>query len=319
MYTGETDKLLVMKAIRKEAKIGIFTVVILVLLYFGINFLKGRDLFNKSMTYYAYYDNVNGIKVSSPIIIKGINAGTVTGITYRPDMDGDVELRFTVKSSYRIPENSVAKLFTNGIMGGKALEIVLGNSTEYLPDGATIRSENETSVFDLAGSELDYFKQKLDGLINSLDNTLTGINSLLNDNSAQIAGTFEGLRQSVAAFGAKGEDIKEIIDSINEIMRTVADNSERIDTAISNFESVSNELAEAGLANTVSNLDSVLLELDATLASLNSTNGSLGKLMNDTALYDSLTQASANLASLLEDLKANPKRYVHFSVFGRKE
>lgn len=234
-------------------------------------------------------------------------------------MDGDVELRFTVKSSYRIPENSVAKLFTNGIMGGKALEIVLGNSTEYLPDGATIRSENETSVFDLAGSELDYFKQKLDGLINSLDNTLTGINSLLNDNSAQIAGTFEGLRQSVAAFGAKGEDIKEIIDSINEIMRTVADNSERIDTAISNFESVSNELAEAGLANTVSNLDSVLVELDTTLASLNSTNGSLGKLMNDTALYDSLTQASANLASLLEDLKANPKRYVHFSVFGRKE
>ena len=297
-----------MKAIRKEAKIGIFTVVILVLLYFGINFLKGRDLFNKSMTYYAYYDNVNGIKVSSPIIIKGINAGTVTGITYRPDMDGDVELRFTVKSSYRIPENSVAKLFTNGIMGGKALEIVLGNSTEYLPDGATIRSENETSVFDLAGSELDYFKQKLDGLINSLDNTLTGINSLLNDNSAQIAGTFEGLRQSVAAFGAKGEDIREIID-----------NSERIDTAISNFESVSNELAEAGLANTVSNLDSVLVELDTTLASLNSTNGSLGKLMNDTALYDSLTQASANLASLLEDLKANPKRYVHFSVFGRKE
>lgn len=308
-----------MKAMRKEAKIGIFTVAILVLLYLMVNFLKGKDLFNKSVTYYAYYDNVSGIKVSSPIIIKGINAGTVTGITYRPDMDGDVELRFTVKSAYRIPENSVARLFTNGIMGGKAIEIDLGNSTEYLPEGATIRSESETSMFDLSGSELDYFKQKLDGLINSLDNTLSGLNSMLNDNSAQIAGTFEGLRQGAAAFGAKGEEIKEIIDSINEIMRTVADNSERIDTAISNFESVSNELAEAGLANTVSNLDSVLVELDTTLASLNSTNGSLGKLMNDTALYDSLTQASANLASLLEDLKANPKRYVHFSVFGRKE
>ncbi len=149
---------------RKEVKIGIFTVAILALLYWGINFLKGRDLFNRNMTYYAYYDNVSGIQMSSPIIVQGIRVGAVTGIKFRPDLNNTVEVKFDVKSAYRVPDNSVVRLFTNGIMGGKALEIELGDSPNALPDGATIRSESETSFLELAGSELDYFKQKLDQL-----------------------------------------------------------------------------------------------------------------------------------------------------------
>ena len=140
---------------RKEVKIGIFTVAILALLYWGINFLKGRDLFNRNMTYYAYYDNVSGIQMSSPIIVQGIRVGAVTGIKFRPDLNNTVEVKFDVKSAYRVPDNSVVRLFTNGIMGGKALEIELGDSPNALPDGATIRSESETSFLELAGSELE--------------------------------------------------------------------------------------------------------------------------------------------------------------------
>lgn len=224
---------------RKEVKIGIFTVAILALLYWGINFLKGRDLFNRNMTYYAYYDNVSGIQMSSPIIVQGIRVGAVTGIKFRPDLNNTVEVKFDVKSAYRVPDNSVVRLFTNGIMGGKALEIELGDSPNALPDGATIRSESETSFLELAGSELDYFKQKLDQLISSLDLTLTSLNSILVDNSGSIAGTLEGLRRGAEAFGAKGEEIRSIIDDLNEVTGALAANSERIDNTMANIENVS--------------------------------------------------------------------------------
>lgn len=301
---------------RKEIKIGIFTVAILALLYWGINFLKGKDLFNRSMTYYAYYDNVSGIQMSSPIIIRGINAGTVTGIKFRPDLDNTVEVRFDIKSAYRIPDNSVVRLFTNGLMGGKALEIELGDSQNFLPDGATLRSESESNFLELAGSELDYFKQKLNQLIGSLDLTLTSINSILTDNRGTIAGTLEGLRKGAEAFGAKGEEIQHIIDDINTVTGTLASNSERIDATMANLENVTGSLAEADLGQTVVRLNTAIDELNTALAAVNSTEGSIGMLMNDRALYDSLAQASANLASLLEDLETNPKRYVHFSLFG---
>ena len=301
---------------KKEVKIGIFTVAILAVLYWGINFLKGKDLFNRSMTYYAYYDNVSGIQLSSPIIVRGISVGAVTGIKFRPDLNNSVEVRFDVKSSYRLPDNSVVRLFTNGIMGGKALEVELGDSPNYLPDGATVRSESETSFLELAGSELDYFKQKVNQLISSLDMTLTSVNKLLTDNSGAIAGTLEGLRKGAEAFGAKGEEMKGIIDDIGEVTGALAANSGRIEATLANLESVSGTLAEADLAQTVARLNTALDELDATLAAVNSTEGSAGLLKNDGALYDAPARARANLASLLEDLQNNPKRYVHFSLFG---
>ena len=282
---------------RKEVKIGIFTVAILALLYWGINFLKGRDLFNRNMTYYAYYDNVSGIQMSSPIIVQGIRVGAVTGIKFRPDLNNTVEVKFDVKSAYRVPDNSVVRLFTNGIMGG-------------------IRSESETSFLERAGSELDYFKQKLDQLISSLDLTLTSLNSILVDNSGSIAGPLEGLRRGAEAFGAKGEEIRSIIDDLNEVTGALAANSERIDNTMDNIENVSGALAEADLSQTVAKLNGAIDELTATLAAVNSTEGSIGLLMNDRALYDSLAEASENLSSLLEDLQNNPKRYVHFSLFG---
>lgn len=304
--------------IRREVKIGIFTVAILALLYWGVNFLKGRDLFNRSLTYYAYYDNVSGIQMSSPIIIRGINAGTVTGIKFRPDLNNAVEVRFDVKSAYRIPDNSVVRLFSNGLMGGKALEVELGDSPNYLPDGATVRSASETSFLELAGSELDYFKQKLNRLINSLELTLSSVNTILTDNSGRIAGTLEGLRKGAAAFGSKGEELRQIIDNINEVSETLAANAGRIDATMANIESVSGELAGADIGQTVKTLNGAIEELNTTLKAVNSTDGTIGMLINDPSLYDSLSQASANLAGLLEDLQNNPKRYVHFSLFGRK-
>lgn len=304
---------------RKEFKIGIFAVVILAVAYWGINFLKGRDLFNRSNTYYAYYDDVGGIQMSSPVIIKGVNAGMVTGIKYRPDLGGDVEIMFDVRSEYDIPVNSVAKLFSNGIMGGKAIEIELGDAADCLPEGATIRSVSESGLLDMASGDVGQLIRKLDRVAGSLDVTLTSINAILDDNSGRIAGLFDGLSRGAEAIGDKGEAIGAIIDDVNAVTGALAANAGQIDTAMVNLRTVSDELAAADLAATVEGLNDALTQLNGVLAMANSRDGSLGLLLNDTALYDSLASASSNLSALLADLKQNPKRYVHFSLFGRKE
>lgn len=301
---------------RKEVKIGIFALVVLGILYWGINFLKGRDLFSRTNTFYAYYDNVSGIQNSSPIIIRGINAGMVTGMKFRPDMNNSVEVRFDVKSGYEIPDNSIVKLFSNGFIGGKALEIVLGNSQHYLPDGATIKSESESSLLEIAGSEIDVLKKQLYGVMTELDLTLKNVNGILEDNKDRIAGTMEGLQQGAQAFGDKGDDLKQIIDNINNVTRTLSDNSGKMGSAISNLETISGDLADADLASTVANLNKTVNGLNEVLVSINTSEGTAGMLLKDKALYESLTQASENLSSLLENLQANPKRYVHFSLFG---
>lgn len=304
--------------IRKEVRIGLFSVLILLLLYCGVNFLKGRDLWNRNMTYYAYFDNIGGLQLSSPIIIKGISVGQVTGITFRPDLDNRVEVRFDVKAEYRIPDNSVVRLYTNGLMGGKAFEIELGDSSEALPDGATIRAENSPGLFEIDGSEIDYYKEQVGSLINSLDMTLSSINKLLSENSDQIAGAFVGLRKGAESFARKGEEIGRIIEHLDTVTATLADGSGRIDSTLTNLEQVSGELAGAELGQTLERLDRAVAELDRLLAAANSPEGTLNKLLSDGALYDSLTQASSNLSALLRDVKENPQRYVHISVFGGK-
>ena len=145
---------------RKEVKIGIFTVAILALLYWGINFLKGRDLFNRNMTYYAYYDNVSGIQMSSPIIVQGIRVGAVTGIKFRPDLNNTVEVKFDVKSAYRVPDNSVVRLFTNGIMGERPSKSSWAIRPMRFPTVRPYGRRAKRAFWSLAGSELDYFKQK---------------------------------------------------------------------------------------------------------------------------------------------------------------
>lgn len=302
--------------IRKEVRIGIFAVLILLLLYCGVNFLKGRDLWNRNMTYYAYFDNVSGLQLSSPIIIKGISVGQVTGITFRPDLDNRVEVRFDVKSEYRIPDDSFVRLYTNGLMGGKAFEIELGKSAETLPDGATIRAESRPGLFEIDGSEVDYYKEQIGALINSLDLTLSSLNKLLNENSEQIAGAFVGLRKGAESFARKGEEIGQIVDHINTVTATLADGSERIDSTLTNLEQVSGELADAQLGQTMEDLGRAVEEVNRLLAAANSPEGSLNRFLSDSALYDSLTQASSNLSALLRDVKENPQRYVHISVFG---
>lgn len=146
---------------KREVKIGIFGVTMIIAAWAGIRFLKGFDIFSRNSVYYAAYDQINGVQAASPIMMKGVKIGTVTGISFDPQRSDNVVLQFTIKRQYHIPTDSEAKIYSNGLMGGKAIEINYGTARTYLQKGDTLRSVRERDLMDVAGSELDFFKQKV--------------------------------------------------------------------------------------------------------------------------------------------------------------
>lgn len=315
------SKLYIMK-ISKEAKIGLFATLVIGLLYWGINFLKGTDIFSRSRVYYASYEQVNGLQPASSVIIKGLKVGVIRSMSYDPSENENVIVELTIDSKYDIPKDSEAKVFSDGLMGGKALKIELGKSTEYLQSGDTLLSAADKDLFDLAGSEFESMKIMATELVETLKLTLTNVNVLLEGNNQSVTETMSNLASISGALNevvsSEAGSMQEIIRNINHLTATLKDNSSRVDSIIGNVEVFTDSLSQTNLPEMVASLSSTLTELNSTLASVNGGEGTLGHLLKDDALYDSLTMATGNLASLLDDLKANPGRYVQFSVFGKK-
>lgn len=307
--------------LKKEVKVGIFSLTMILALYWAINFIKGTDLFRGTTTYYAAYDRVNGLQASSQIVIKGYKVGVVRKMHFDPAASGKIVLELGIKSRFRIPQNSRARIFSDGLMGGKAIEIELGDAPQYLHDGDTIRSEWDGGLLEMAGSEFEALKIKATAMTNKIDAVLDNLNGLLEDNADNLTVTLGNIARMSASLEtvvtSESGDLKSIVDNLNSLSHTLSNSGPRLERTMSNLESFTGYLNSAQVAGAVDNLSSSLAALNAVLEKVNRGEGTAGKLMQDEALYDSLTAASSNLSSLLEDLKANPKRYVHFSLFGR--
>lgn len=303
---------------KREVKIGIFAVVMILAAWAGVRFLKGFDIFGRNTIYYAAYDQVGGVQSASPVLMQGVKIGTVTGITLDPRHSDKVILQLTVKRQYAIPEDSEAKIISNSLMGSKAIEITYGTSERCLEGGDTLRSSRDRDLMDMAGSELDFFKQKLSHITDDLSRTLGNINSLLEQNASNISGTLGNLNTVTGDVAELLDTEKAHLQAAVEHLAAFADmlgeNAPRVDSIVGNLNAVTSQLAEEDFAR---RLSQSVTSLDEMLSKINAGEGSLGLLLNDRALYDSLTMASGNLASLLADLERYPGRYVHLSLFGR--
>ena len=309
--------------LKREVKVGLFALTTILAFYWGINFVKGRDLFNVNNTYYALYDQVNGIQKSSAIVIKGYKVGVISDIMYNPAKSDKIVLEFSIKNKFKIPENSSARIYSDGLLGGKAIEIELGDSEIYLQNGDTLPSFMDKDLFDLAGSELEFFKQRLNTLTNDIGETLNNFNMLISDNAESIANTFTNISEISESLkdvvqNEEG-DLQDIINNMNALSATLRNNTGKIDNIVSNVESITDSINRANIPTLVGNLSSSLTEMNDMLVKINHQDGTLGKLVGDEALYDSLVVATTNLSLLLEDLRENPEDYVHFSLFGRKK
>ncbi len=303
---------------KREVKIGIFAVVVLLATWAGIRFLSGLDVFSRTRTYYVDYVEVSGIEQASPVVILGVKVGSVTNIKLDPTKAEGVELTLVVDKKYDLPVDSKAKLFSDGLMGGKAIAIEYGTAAEYLKSGDHITPAYEKGLMDIAGAELEGLTKKIGETLGSLKVTLDNVNGLLDDNRTSFKGVMKNLDSMTGSMDdvltGKKQELSAIIENLSAFADALGRNSAKIDSVVTNVATVTDQFAAADVA---ASLQQTLAKLNTTLEKLNSNDGTVGKLLNDKALYDNLAAASANLSTLLADLQAYPKRYVHFSLFGR--
>ena len=309
--------------LNREFKIGFFGIIMIAALYWGVNFLKGTDLFTSTVHYYAAYDQVNGLQPSASIVIKGFKVGAVSEIAYDPQRSENVVVEFAVKSKYRIPKDTKARIFSDGIMGGKAVELELGVSPEFLQEGDTLFSEINKDFLEVAGSEFEFLKQRANELIGEVLVTLKSVNTLLGEKSASIHATLDNMAAMTGDLRGVLSDQKgnigETMANLNALSHALEKSSGQIERIVSNTADFTDSLSKAQIPTAVAELNRAVNSLGDILGKIDAGEGTLGMLVADKALYDSLVASSANLSALLEDLRKHPSRYVNISVFGRRD
>lgn len=294
---------------KKEVKIGIYAVVILLAAWAGIRFLGGLDVFGRSRNYTAHYEQVNGLQDAAAVVINGVKVGQVVAVELNKEQGG-VDVTLSVSKEFDIPTDSKAMMFSAGLMGGKSIEIKLGEATDYLKSGDSIQTGVTLDMFDTLANELGDIKTKVSTLLDNLNQTIEGVDSLIDDNS-------KNLTKTVANLNAVMADLKKsnIIGNIDGFCATLNQNGAKLDSIITDINSVTKALNEQ---NAGEKLTTAINEVNTLLAKINSGSGSIGNLVSDEKLYKELAQASQNLSVLLADLKENPKRYINVTVFGKK-
>lgn len=296
--------------IKRELKVGVFAVLVIAVAWWGIKWLGGQNVLLTNNIYYVYYDDVSGLQESSEVKLRGVKVGNVTDIVLERDRVL-VELAVETKYEDMIPSNSIAEMGAAGLMGGVEIVIKQGDSAEPIANDAFLEGRVKP---DMIGMLADGGS----ALIEELNATVESLHTMLDGNSDAITSLVANLESVTATIDkvlASGQ-IQGALNNLSSFTDTLAENEARIDSMLANLDNFTGELAETDV---VSKLTTTVESLNGVLAEINNQEGTVGKLLNDSELYDSLSTAGNNLGLLLEDLKANPMRYVHFSLFGTSE
>ncbi|MDQ0965906.1 MlaD family protein [Pedobacter sp. 22163] len=308
--------------IKNETKVGILAAFAIALLIIGYNFLKGNSIFSNETTLYAKYTRVDGLSVSKPILINGYQIGRVAKLDLQPD--GSIIATLSVNSKYEIPENSIARLEGTDLLGSKAIVMSLGNSKKMAEDGYTLNANVEKGLME----QVQPVQKKAELIIGKMDSILSSVNSILNPNFQKnvdksfnsIAGTLASLETTSkkvdGLVGSESARIEAIFKNVEGITANLNNNNQKISDILTNINTVTDKFAAANFKQTLDNANNAIADLQSVISGIKDGKGSLGLLLNDDKMYQNLNNASKNLDELMIDLKANPKRYVHFSVFG---
>lgn len=297
------------KFFNKEVKIGLMVIIAIFLLYFGINFLKGIDIFSPTRYYYSIYEKLDGLATSSPVFIKGYKVGQVDKIQYDFSQQKSFIVKISIEKNIRLPEDTKIELFDNGLMGGKALQLILNQSgsQHYLQPGDTIPSQISVG---LMGQITNSLLPKIESISSQADSLLTSLRKL--SESEKINNSLTSLEETSANFAYSSKQLKNIMN--NEIPVMI----DNVNSLTTDFKAVSNNIKGIDFASTVGNIDQTINNLNLMSDKINNGEGTLGLLLTDKELYFNLANTTVSANNLLIDLKNNPKRYVHFSVFGNK-
>ena len=286
---------------------GIFLFIVM------INYLKSNDIFVSDRSFFAIYEDVEGVSTGTPVTISGFNVGSVQDISFYGD-DAKLLLKFRVENDFEFSSNSIAQIYETGLIGGKALAIIPVNGKNLAISGDTLQSDIAPGLTELVNDKLSPLQEKIESMVVSADSLLIAVNSVFDIETKQ------NLTSSIENFSATIESAKKSVDVLEEVL---GNNENRLNSIILNadqsFKNLSNlsenfdelDLVIENLSKSSSNINSITSEIKAG-------DGLVNKVVYDEGFVKSLDQISSNINLLLEDLRMNPKRYVHFSLFGKK-
>ena len=300
----------------REIKTAIFALSGFGLFFVGFNYLKSNDVFVRDNIFYAVYDNAEGLMVGTPVTIQGFQVGTVDQISLLVG-NKDIAVRFRIEKEYEFSKNSIAKIYEAGLLGGKSLAVdPQFDGADLAQSGDTLQSAIAPGLSELVNDKLTPLQEKIESMITHADSVLISINAVLDPNrQLQLKSSIENLNASISNFRSIGETINNSL-SVNGQLYQTFDNLADLSADLS---VVSSSLKEANLDDTFENLGSAVGNLSKILDHMEDGEGSLGKLLTKDDLHLSLEQTNAQIQLLLEDMRLNPKRYVHFSLFGKKQ
>ncbi|WP_339845237.1 MlaD family protein [uncultured Dokdonia sp.] len=300
----------------KEIKTAILVIAALLLVIFGYNYLKGNNLLDKSKILYAKYDNVEGLAPSSQVTINGLPVGRVMSIDFA-DSSGKLVVKFVVEKDFEFSNNSLARVYGGGLIGGKSLAIVpYYEKGRNAKSGDTLPGEMGEGIMELVNERLTPLQNQVEKVIGDTDSLLVNVNSVLDRD------TRANLRDAIANFTAASREMKGISKSVNGLLASNQDKLDRtitnLDKMSGNFATLSDSLSKIQMGTMVADLEKTIADFQELSNKLNSPEGTVGKLLNDDQLYLNLDRTANQMGDLLQDMKLNPKRYVHFSLFGKK-
>lgn len=283
---------------------------------FGYSFLKSTSLFDDDMTLYAVYKDVGGLQNGTAVSINGKNVGSVNSVKWK-DTAGNLLVTFTVNRDLAFSNNSKVELYDTGLIGGKGLRVNPVFDGPPIENRDTLVTSVKASLSEVADQKLSPILEKFESALTDVDSVMLNVNEVLDVKAKRdLREAISGLNELVASLNGSATKLNRLLGANEEKLNNSLTNFE---TMTSNFAKLSDSLNEAGLGRTIANLESTVANLDKLMASVQSGDGSLGKLMKDEELYNNLNSASSELDLLLQDFRLNPKRYVNVSVFGKKQ
>lgn len=294
----------------KEIKIALVAIVGILIMYFGINFLKGMNLFSTNNTYYMTFDDIQGLGASTPIYADGYKVGTVDGLEYDYKENGPIKVKVDINKDLRIPQGSKAEIVKD-LMGNLQVNLLLANNPrERVEPGGIIPGAVNGGMMDKAANLVPVVEKMLP----KLDSILTSVNALLADPA--LAASLHNVESITSNLTVSTRELNTLMAGLNKQVPGMIGKANGV---LDNTNRLTANLASLDVQGTLNKVNQTLESAHQFTEKLNSNQGSLGLLMNDTKLYDNLTSTMSHADSLVIDLKAHPKRYVHFSVFGRKD
>lgn len=299
----------------KELKIGVFVVVVLTASFFLINYLRGEDIMNREIELVSQYDNVEGLVASAPVFIKGYKAGKVSEVVYQPE-NGNFKVTCSIKKEFAIPEDSRMTIYAVDIMGGKGVRIDLGSSEDMAKDGDMLQPAFEPGLMDGLSAGIGPLLDKVNHTLDSLGVTVSGVNRVLSEkNTASISRTVAHLErtmadvsQVVANVEGKSKELDQFVDALSAFAGKLDGLAAKVDTTMTGVKDFVGTLNE-------SDIDSLVVSFRELLENINDPNGTIGKLLNDGSVYDSVDSLLNDVDTLVRKIQENPKKYIRISVF----